>query len=107
MWSDAGPGQSPDSDHRPGNCCVSVTSPGCGLITQAGLAAPAPDWSVCAEQPPGQPAEKLDRFGLVAASSKENSYNFEALSTRCDFRERECFLAFVTQEVFIRNGGKA
>ena len=26
-----------------------------------------------------RPAEKLDRFGLVAASSKENSYNFVVL----------------------------
>lgn len=86
MWSDAGPWSvsslthtvTPDSDHRPGNCCVSVTSPGsgCGLDTPgSGLAAQL-QTGLCVQSSGQASPEKLDRFGLVAASSKENSYNF-------------------------------
>ena len=64
--------------------CVSHQWPGsgCGLDTRgSGLAAQL-QTGLCVQSSGQASSEKLDRFGLVAASSKENSYNFGVLFTR-------------------------
>ena len=100
---------SPHSSHRPGNCCVSVTSQAQAVVWSPQAPGRLPSsrlvW-VC--RAAARPAEKLDRFGLVAASSKENSFNFVVLwDMRLRGKENAFYRLLILQSLYIGCGEEA